>query len=492
MFSLCLLLAGQLAFASPAVSDVSVYLTTVVDDQIQGLVPQTSLQFSTSSSSSTSRYKLNLSEARQTMLGYGASMTEACAMNLNRLPQWQRARAIKSLFSKAEGAGFDYVRLPVGASDFSDPTRGSYSYNDTPGNRPDPNLNFFKMDRDFKTIEILQEAKRINPDLQIMISPWSPPAWMKTSNSMHGGSLLPGHFSTYARYFRKTIETLAGFGLKVDTLTVVNEPYYETQNYPTMRMEWQDQAEFINNHLVPELNRAGLAPGIFGFDHNWDGSTDLVLPLLSDATTRKNLSGVAYHCYGGNRFDMDVTMNAFPEVPTFQTECTGSKSENKIGDLGWWFENQSVGVVHQGVVGSLGWNMCLDEKFGPFNGANCTECRGLITTDFSGSRPKVIRNPEYYALAQVSRFMKVGAVRYEIPGANHQVVGFKNPDGSFFVVVENAWGTQPVSFEIVNQANDSITYTLQPNSAATFVWTEPVAVATTKLPFLNFIFKRDI
>ena len=53
------------------------------------------------------------------------------------------------------------------------------------------------------------------------------------------------------------------------------------------------------------------------------------------------------------------------------------------------------------------WNLALDENHGPHVGG-CTNCRGLVTTHGDGS---VTKEPDYWALGQVSRFVRPGAVR---------------------------------------------------------------------------------
>ena len=85
------------------------------------------------------------------------------------------------------GLGPSFTRLTVGASDFSPE---HYSYDDTPGNVPDPELRHFTIDYARKyVLPRMREALAINPDLKVMISPWSAPAWMKTTKNLIKGQL---------------------------------------------------------------------------------------------------------------------------------------------------------------------------------------------------------------------------------------------------------------------------------------------------------------
>ncbi len=121
--------------------------------------------------------------------GFGAALTGSSAWLLNKNPE-----AIKALFSEEE-IGLSYVRLTVGASDFN--KNGSYTYNDI--NEPeDLDLSGFSIEEDKTTenpvIPIAQAILAQNSAVRFMASPWTPPAWMKSSKSFIGGSLLPQYY----------------------------------------------------------------------------------------------------------------------------------------------------------------------------------------------------------------------------------------------------------------------------------------------------------
>src|SRR4051812_28472203 len=54
----------------------------------------------------------------QTMAGFGASITDSSASVLYTLNPAARAAAMTDLFSPTRGDGLDYLRQPIGASDF--------------------------------------------------------------------------------------------------------------------------------------------------------------------------------------------------------------------------------------------------------------------------------------------------------------------------------------------------------------------------------------
>lgn len=67
----------------------------------------------------------------QTMVGFGASITDASAWLIkNRMAEAQRTALLEELFGRGpNGIGFDFTRLTIVASDFS---RDHYTFNDRP------------------------------------------------------------------------------------------------------------------------------------------------------------------------------------------------------------------------------------------------------------------------------------------------------------------------------------------------------------------------
>ena len=76
------------------------------------------------------------------------------------------------------------------------------------------NLSNFSIDHDLPyIIPTLQQALAINPGLQILANPWSPPGWMKANDSLgnqnDSGTLLSADYGALAGYFVKVIQAYA-------------------------------------------------------------------------------------------------------------------------------------------------------------------------------------------------------------------------------------------------------------------------------------------
>ena len=164
--------------AGPA---VSVWETTPTQSQL--LAEQSSTGFASGNSSASQVITVSPTTTYQSMTGFGASFTDSAASLVAASPL--RNSIMTKLFDPTQGIGLDFLRQPIGASDFSN---SLYSYDDMPSGETDPNLTNFSTSHDNSYIlPLLQQALSINPQVTVMATPWSPPGWMKTSDSMIGG-----------------------------------------------------------------------------------------------------------------------------------------------------------------------------------------------------------------------------------------------------------------------------------------------------------------
>ncbi|WP_281389461.1 glycoside hydrolase family 30 protein [Sphingomonas sediminicola] len=226
--ALSLALAGCTTLSQPSSTAAGMWLTTA--DETQKLAPQADQQ-SAGATAGDEAITIDSSKHFQRMHGFGAAMTDATAQLFSGLPEDKRKAIMEELFGRGpNGLGFSFTRLTVGASDFSP---DHYSYDDTPGNTPDPALRHFTIDYARRyVLPRTREALAINPDLKVMISPWSAPAWMKTTKSLIKGQLEPQYYPAFATYLARTVEEFGREGVPVSMLTIQNEPDFEPADYP--------------------------------------------------------------------------------------------------------------------------------------------------------------------------------------------------------------------------------------------------------------------
>jgi glucosylceramidase len=379
----------------------------------------------------------------QKMHGFGAAITDASAQVISQLPPEKRHAIMAELFGRAKGGlGLSFTRLTIGASDFS---THDYSYDDTPGNAPDPELRHFSIEPAKQyVLPRVREALKINPDLLVMISPWSAPAWMKTSGSLIKGQLLPQYYPAFANYLARTVQAFSREGVPVAMLTIQNEPNFEPGDYPGERVDPPQRAEIIGRHVGPTFKSLGLRTQILDWDHNWD-KPQMPLEVLSDPVARQFISGVAWHCYNGDVSAQGPVHDAYPDKDAWVTECSGGDWAPKFSEmLGWMTDQLIIGAANNWSRGTLLWNLALDPAHGPHTGG-CTDCQGVVTIDAAAGR--ITRNVEYYVLGHASRFILPGAYRVAtaIHGNAVAAAAFVNPDGSRVAILYRKTGDGAVT-----------------------------------------------
>jgi glucosylceramidase len=424
----------------------------------------------------------------QQFSGIGAAMTDSSAWLLDyELPADQRLALMQALFGNlgvpnalgVPAIHLNFLRVAIGASGAM--TVGTpYSYDDMPPGQTDPSLSGFSVAHDSSyMIPTLQQALAVNPGLEILANPWSPPAWMKTNDALDNlggnGSLLPSAYGPLARYIVKFIQAYARQGIKIDEITPQNEPSSGGSGtpYPGLTLPEADEDRFIAQYLSPALRAAGLDTKVYANDHNWDQQ-----PLADGVATGASagdLSGIAWHCYFGAPAAMTAMRQSHPALDQIVDECSPEirsfgTPEFLISSLRNWARVVSV------------WSVALDPSGGPIQAANdCSGCRGPVT--INEQTQTVAFRPEYYQLGQVSAFVAPGAQRIAstsfvdygqnasrvetvTPGLDD--VAFLNPDGSKVLVAYNN-SRAPISFDVASDGRH-FTYTIPARAMTTFTW----------------------
>ena len=168
------------------------------------------------------------------------------------------------------------IRVPMGLNGLTRPNR---TYNDMPSGQTDPKLSQFSIAGDLEwKVPLMRQAKSLNPELTLMGTPWSAPAWMKTSGKLGYGKLNPTYYGVYAQYFTKWLDAWRAQGLGISAVTMQNEPHHEPYSYQGMRMEPAEQVEFANS-LGPALRAAGHSTRILTWaPQTYDSTAKFTFP----------------------------------------------------------------------------------------------------------------------------------------------------------------------------------------------------------------------
>lgn len=394
----------------------------------------------------------------QRMRGFGYALTGGSAELMMGMSAEARHELILSLFGKGEGqAGISYIRLTVGASDMNSFV---FSYDDMPKGKTDWDLKYFSLSQDLNdVVPVMKEILAVNPDIEILASPWSAPTWMKTNNDVQGGKLMKECYDVYARYFVKYIQAMAKEGINISALTIQNEPL-NSRNTPSMAWTPQEQAEFIGKHLGPQFEKNNIKTEIVLFDHNCD-RPDYPLTILADSKASQYASGVAFHQYMGDHSGMTTVHDMRPDKDIFFTEqMIIDRTGNATATIAPVVERVVVNVVRNWSTNVVLWNLAADTDAGPHtDNGGCPFCHGAIT--IAGDNWH--KNIAFYGLAHATEFVPAGSYRIsstspadkgtilfedeQSPGTMRAVdyehsgvlpnVAFETPDGRIVLVVAN-------------------------------------------------------
>ncbi len=410
---------------------------------------------------------LNETNTYQEMEGFGGSLTDSsCWLFDKGISGAHRTNLLKDLFSTTNGIGLSFLRQPMGSSDFR---LQNYTYDDLAAGRTDYNLTNFSVAYEQSYIlPVVKQAMTVNTNLKIMGTPWSAPAWMKSSNDFYAGTLKTNCFDVYATYFRRYVQTYASNGVPVHAVTLQNEPLYEPKTYPGMTMSSTSQVRFARLVAAQFLSN-GIATKIFCYDHNWD-HFEYPVTVLNDTGAAAVVAGSAFHGYGGDVSAQSAVHDAHTNKDIYFTEMTaGTWATNFADNLVWDTSTLIIGAIRNWAKTVIKWNIALDQNGGPKIAGGCSGCRGLIT--INTNTHVVATNADYYVLGHASKFVRRGARRIEsseTPGDGPYSVAFINPDSSLVVVALN--DTNTVRNFTLHWNQQSLSYPIPAKSVATFTW----------------------
>ncbi|MBQ0034260.1 MAG: glycoside hydrolase family 30 protein [Bacteroidales bacterium] len=366
---------------------------------------------------------INTEDKRQTIDGFGGSLTESSAFVLACLTPEERQAILRELFSE-DGANFTLTRTQIGASDFS--VEGKYSLCEEEG---DVEMRSFSLDRDkegfskekyprikdehYDLYHLMMDVKAIkesqpDPTLRIIANTWTAPAWMKDNKLYYerqngierGGLLLKEYYQAYADYLACYLRAYRQEGVEIWAMSPVNEPQGNGGGWESMDMSPEVEADFIGKYMGPTLEREGFGHvKILGFDQNIGEVLPYADAIYNDSLAAAYTPGIALHWYGDTKTCMheylDALHEAYPEKFFIHTEgCI----DNLGCSTGWDAVQDKEGYQEHDFFGndSFWWNE--------------------LATDWAYSTPQGETHPKY---AAVHRY-----AAYIIDGMNHWMTGF--------------------------------------------------------------------
>lgn len=380
----------------------------------------------------------------ETFEAFGGAVTDAAAYVYSLMDEKQKKELMHTYFSP-ERMNYKIVRIHMDSCDFSTEMYEAMS------NPEDTELKTFSFERTEKYIMpmLVDAQKEAGEPLELMLSPWSPPAFMKTNGQRtYGGSIKPEYRQMWANYICRYITEFTKRGYKVKRISLQNEPK-AVQTWDSCIYTGAQEKEFLRDYMYPALKAHGLDDvEIFVWDHNKERVFERMCEIV-DEETDKMVAGVAFHWYSGDHFEaLDLVRRKFPDKKMIISESCieyskfgendGSKSAERLS-------HEIIGDLNGGMTAFYDWNLLLDENGGPNHVGNFCHAPFLYDTKKKKLMPQLIaQHFEHF-----SHYLDKGSVRIGYSRYTEEIdaTAFKRPDGKIICVLLNK-SEQPLTVNL--------------------------------------------
>ena len=298
-----------------------------------------------------------LSSASKRFWAFGGALTESCCYILSTINKNLSDKILEEYFSKNK-LNYNFCRISIGSCDFSLKSY-SYSYKN--------DLSDFTISHDRKyIIPVIKSAQKLNKNLQIVSSPWSPPAFMKDNHSLiGGGKLLSQYKKLWVEYLSKYVLSYKSQGIPIHYMTIQNEPNAR-QIWESCLYSASEEADLLRNYLYPTFRKKGFNTQFLIWDHNKDGILERSVETLINNHALEYANGIAFHWYTGGHFEsLERLHHLFPNQLLFHTEgCTGYsyfKAQDELANAEM-YAYEIIEDFNHGVNVFIDWNIVLDYK----------------------------------------------------------------------------------------------------------------------------------
>ena len=306
----------------------------------------------------------------------------------------------------------------------------------------------------------------------IIASPWSPPANMKTNNSLVSGRLRDDMYDAYAAHLDAFNSYMNDNDVPLYAVSVQNEPDVEV-TYESCDWTPEEMRRFMEEN-ASAIGTKVIAPESFQFRRNMSD------PILNDAEALANLDILGGHIYGGGLAPYPLAEEKGKEVWMTEHLVLETDLEANIGTA---VEIQDV--MKSGMNAYIWWYIV--RFYGP------------ISDGEEGGYRKGEVTKRGYVMSQFSRFIRPGFVRVHTkdpitrPISSISTTAYKDSDKVVIVAVNDAASPAAVRFTLegdteerfgryvtsatlnagqldyIDVSENQFTVTLDANSVTTFV-----------------------
>lgn len=286
--------------------------------------------------------------------------------------------------------------------------------------------NTYYMSTDYidDTAKIIHSAEHIlNHPLKIMVVCWSPPAAIKSTNSVVGGTLKKDSggkymYDEFAKWWADSLTDFANHGINIDYVSIQNEPDIVTK-YDSCKFLPKEDSQWAGLNLALEAvyqelhsrMRTQMPKLVFPETMGYRNS----IAYIDAIVNKEQIYGYAHHLYSdgmGGYTNPEAYLavmidyvKKYGDKPLYQTEYSRNSdfhNANFFNDAiftAWHIHNC---LVYEGVRSYYYWDLFWGQKD-----------RGLITLPQPAGNSDYTINPTYYAFKQFSAFTDNGWQRIE-------------------------------------------------------------------------------
>lgn len=397
----------------------------------------------------------------QQIEGFGGTITESAGYIYSLMEAEQKEEIIRKYFEKS-GMNYRYVRIPIDSCDFS---LGHY---EAVSCEEDELFERFSFERVEKYIlPLLDDAEKSSGrKLEIMLSPWSPPSYMKTNGKRnHGGKLKNNYKKRWSEYICKYIEEYRKRGYRVTKISLQNEPK-AVQTWDSCIFTAEEQKEFLKNYMWPSLVKHHLEDvEVYIWDHNKERAFEWAETII-DNETQKMVAGVAFHWYSGDHFQaLQMIKERFPQKKLLLSEaCIEYRKFDACNylDNAQKYAHDMIGNFNNGMNTFLDWNLILDEQGGPNHAGNFCDA----PFHFDRKKKQIKESNIFGYIWHFSHFLEPNSVRIGVSTYTDklEIAAFQSKS--------------KIVFMVLNRTNERISAVIRLRENCAKIVVSPKAIAT--------------
>lgn len=370
----------------------------------------------------------------QTIEGFGGTFTEAAAYTFSTMSEKSKQKFLNACFGE-DGLCYNQTRM---AMDSCDACLGNYSAMD---DENDVKMKSFSLERDEKYILPFYHAvsEMRGEPVTAMLSPWSPPAFMKTNGEKnHGGRLKKEYYGMWAEYFCRFVEEYLKKGVDVKRISIQNEPV-AVQTWDSCCYTGEEEKEFLRDYLYPALERHNLTDlELYIWDHNKERAVERAREVIDD-TTNHMVDGIGFHWYSGDHFEaLSILKELYPDKKVAFTEgCveySHFSAEDQLANARM-YGHDMIGDLNGGASFLVNWSIMFNSQGGPNHVQNW--CEAPVMYDEKTDELEIKLSWDY--IRHFSKYITPGSVRIGMSRFTDQidVTAALRSDGQIVAVLMN-------------------------------------------------------